>query len=62
MGGPWRAKGFDPAAWRPPAPRVDAADQPVTPGAGFETGIVLAYVVLVAVLTVVVGFLKGGWW
>lgn len=22
MGGPWKAKGFDPRAWRPPTPRV----------------------------------------
>lgn len=23
MGGPWKARGFDPAAWHPPAPRTD---------------------------------------
>ena len=44
MGGPWKARGFDPGAWRPPASRVAASD------GGTDTArLVLAYVAAVVV-------------
>ncbi len=45
MGGPWKARGDDPRAWRRPAARVEAAAAAVA----HETAIVLAWVASVAV-------------
>ncbi len=64
MGGPWRAAGFNAAAWRPPAPRMDGS----APANGSDakhdylTGIVIGY--LASVLTsvaIVLTLLKNGW-
>ena len=64
MGGPWRAKGYDPAAWRPPVPH--RSDETQSPGARVEwaklTRIVVTYVASVVVsLVAVIGLLKQGW-
>lgn len=46
MGGPWKARGFDPVAWRPPTPRIDesSASAGEHPLHDHLTGIVVGYV------------------
>jgi len=47
MGGPWRSREFDPAAWHPPTPHV--ADPEARPDNAMR--IVVAYLVSVSVLS-----------
>lgn len=64
MGGPWRARGYDPAGWRPPKPRGGATTHPGTPDPGRDrlTAIVLAYTASVATsIAIMVTLLKAGW-
>lgn len=64
MGGPWRARGFDPDAWRPPAPRVESGTRSGGPGPTWDylAGLVMGY--LAAVLTsvaIAIMLLRTGW-
>lgn len=62
MGGPWRARGFDPHAWRPPAPH---AREPGGADLGHDhlTGLIVAYIVAVATtLAVMLSLMKFGGW
>ncbi|MBI2469466.1 MAG: hypothetical protein HYV62_16860 [Candidatus Rokubacteria bacterium] len=64
MGGPWRARGFDPGAWRPPAPLVVPGIGTGEPGPArdYLTGLVIGY--LAAVLTsvaITIMLLRTGW-
>ena len=63
MGGPWRAQGFDPSAWRPPAPRIEARGESVETSVSHDyTGIVIGYVAsVVTSLVLTVAFLKYAW-
>ena len=64
MGGPWRDRGFDPTAWRPPAPRVEAdLAAPASGGSDRLTAIVITYVVSVvtSLAIMLVGVKSGGW-
>jgi len=62
MGGPWRARGFDPAALRPPKPRVEASTVGSRPERDKLTWIVLSYVAAVlASFTVMLTLMKHGW-
>lgn len=64
MGGPWRDRTFDAAAWRAPAPRREAAPAPSAeaPRDWPVGAIVLAYVAsVVTSLAVLVGLLRAGW-
>jgi len=53
MGGPWKCRDFDPVAWRPPDPHVEA--QPSDPESQDAhdnlIGIVIGYVVSVVALS-----------
>jgi hypothetical protein len=64
MGGPWRARGFDPAAWRPPVAHIDAhAETSAAHGSrDYLVGIVIGYVAAVVTsIAIVLTFLKQGW-
>ncbi len=64
MGGPWRARDFDPRAWRPPTPQVAAHAEPVSSDfvSDHLTGIVVGYIAgLVTSAGVVLGLMKLGW-
>ncbi len=53
MGGPWRARGFDPVAWRPPLPRVETHPGPEAPEVGRNT---LTWMVIMYVVSVLTSF------
>lgn len=64
MGGPWRARGFDPVAWHPPTPRAE----PHPDAEGAELGrntvtwIVVTYVASVLTsFAVTLGLMRYGW-
>jgi hypothetical protein len=64
VGGPWRDRGFDAKAWRPPvarvAPRSEAAR--VSSAHDYLTGIVIAYIASVLTsIAIMLTFLKHGW-
>ncbi len=64
MGGPWRARGFDPIAWRPPVARVEAHAE--AHGANgthdYLVGIVIGYVAsVVTSIAIMLTLLKSGW-
>jgi hypothetical protein len=62
MGGPWRAKGFDAAAWVPPVPRIETGREPADPTPGHEASIVIAYLAGVALaVAVALTLLRAGW-
>lgn len=65
MGGPWRERGFDPAALRTPPPRRSArrTDVAEPPRAGDRlTRIVMAYIVGLAVsFGLLLGLMHRGW-
>ena len=64
MGGPWRARGFDPIAWRPPVARVEAhAEAHGANGAHDHlVGIVIGYVAsVVTSIAIMLTLLKSGW-
>lgn len=64
MGGPWRARDYDPAGWRPLKPRGDAAALPGTPDSAHDglTATVVAYIASLATsIAIIVTLLKAGW-
>lgn len=64
MGGPWRARGFDPDAWQPPAPRVDLGTGTGGPGPtrDYLTGLVIGYLAAVLTsVTITIMLLRPGW-
>lgn len=61
MGGPWRARGYDAGAWRPPRPHVEGSSEAGGPRdslVGIAIGYILAVVTSVAMTLT---FLKHGW-
>jgi hypothetical protein len=63
MGGPWRDRGFDPRAWRAPAPHGVREDRVLEAGDRGELRIVLG--TTAAVVASLAGMLLGltqGWW
>jgi hypothetical protein len=62
MGGPWRERGSDPAAWRPPKPRVEASTVAARSGRDNVTWIVISYVASVLTsFAVMLTLMKHGW-
>jgi hypothetical protein len=63
MGGPWRDRGFDPAAWRTPMVHVKVSDRSAVSGGGDHiTGLVIAYVASLATsFAIMLALLKSGW-
>lgn len=58
MGGPWRARDFDPGAWRPPTPRRPSDPDPGAAPRDPAWPVVFAYLAfLLAVGLVGLGFL-----
>ncbi|HZS32180.1 MAG TPA: hypothetical protein VFC42_02265 [Methylomirabilota bacterium] len=64
MGGPWRERGFDPAALRPPRPRREPRAEAIAregDSAGL-TRVVLAYIAAtIASFGLMLALLQGGW-
>lgn len=64
MGGPWKVAGFDPAAWRPPAPHhgVDGDSMESDGPEGHVAGIVIAYAasVVLSIAVMLIFMMKGG--
>jgi hypothetical protein len=63
MGGPWKARGFDPAAWRAPAPRGEASAAIGTgPAHDHLTAVVIGYIASVLTsVVIIITLLKYGW-
>ncbi len=63
MGGPWRARGFDPAGWRPPTAHVAAQPEAGAPGShDYVVGIVIGYLVsVVTSIAIILTLMKSGW-
>ena len=63
MSGPWRERGFDPAAWRTPAARGESAREAAAPGFYDRvTRIVIAYITaVITAVAVMLVILKTGW-
>ncbi len=62
MGGPWRARDFDPRAWRPPVPRVEARVAAAPAGILGEVAVVIAYITsMLVIMAVMLTLLKQGW-
>jgi hypothetical protein len=65
MGGPWRERGFDPAALRRPRPRRPAQEPAAAergPAGDRLTRIVIAYIAgLVASFGLMLGLMHRGW-
>ena len=64
MGGPWKARGFDPVAWRPPAARVEAHVETVNlhDGRDYLVGIVIGYLAsVVTSIAIMLTLMKSGW-
>ena len=64
MGGPWKARGFDPAAWRPPTAHVDAHPDPAGAQGGHDymIGIVIGYLAsVVTSIAIMLTLMKHGW-
>ena len=62
MGGSWRARDFDPRAWRPPVPRVEARAAAAPAGILGEIAVVIAYIASVFVaMAVMLTLLQQGW-
>ena len=59
-GGPWRDRGFDPVAWRPPRPRLTADALHLDHGV-FLRLVVGSVLAMVAAAAVVLGLLRAGW-
>ncbi len=63
MGGPWKARGFDPVAWRPPTAHGEA--QPAAGSHGgrdYVVGIVIAYLAsVVTSIAIMLTLMKSGW-
>ena len=59
MGGPWRAREFDPVAWRPPVAQVQARAEAAPGSRDYLVGIVIGYVAAVVTsIAIVLTFLK----
>lgn len=63
MGGPWKARGFDPVTWRPPAARVEThAEADGSSGTQYLVGIVVGYVAsVVTSIAIMLTLIKIGW-
>jgi hypothetical protein len=64
MGGPWKARGFDPVAWHPPAARVEAQVEAVASrdGRDYLVGIVIGYLAsVVTSIAIILTLMKSGW-
>jgi hypothetical protein len=64
MGGPWKERGFDPVAWRPPTPRpaISTPSADLAPDAGALGRLVLGCLVVVVTLSaVLLAWLRFGW-
>ncbi len=63
MGGPWKARGFDPVAWRPPVARIEAhAEADGSSGTQYLVGIVIGYVAsVVTSIAIMLTLIKSGW-
>ncbi len=64
MGGPWKARGFDPVTWRPPAAHVDAHPDPAGSYSGHDymVGIVIGYLASVMTsIAIMLTLMKHGW-
>ncbi|MBI4012270.1 MAG: hypothetical protein HY359_08195 [Candidatus Rokubacteria bacterium] len=64
MGGPWRARGFDPAGWRPPTAHVEAHPEAGAPGRHdyYVVGIVIGYLAsVVTSIAIMLTLMKSGW-
>jgi hypothetical protein len=64
MGGPWRDRRFDAAAWQRPAARSEGRSETVTTGGAQEylTGIVIGYIAsVITSIAIMLTLLKGGW-
>jgi hypothetical protein len=64
MGGPWKARGFDAAAWRPPAARVEPRAEVAGShdGRDYVVGIVIGYLAsVVTSIAIMLTLMKGGW-
>jgi hypothetical protein len=63
MGGPWRARGFDPAGWRPPTAHVEGHPDAGSHGShDYVVGIVIAYLAsVVTSIAIMLTLMKSGW-
>jgi hypothetical protein len=63
MGGPWKARGFDPVAWRPPVAQVEThTEGDGSRGTSYLVGIVVGYVASVLTsMAIMLTLLKSGW-
>ena len=64
MGGPWKAPGFDAAAWRPPAARAEGHLDRGAPPGGHDhlVGIVIGYMAsVVTSVVLMLTLMKHGW-
>src|SRR5262245_57851047 len=64
MGGPWKSRGFDPVAWRPPAARLESqADAASAHGSrDYVIGIVIGYLAsVVTSIAIMLTQMKHGW-
>jgi hypothetical protein len=62
LGGPWKDRGFDPLAWRPPAPRAATKDPSANLASGALGRLVLGSIAVVVTLSaVLLAWLRFGW-
>ena len=64
MGGPWKARGFDPVAWRPPTAHIEGhADAARAQGGrDYMVGIVIGYLAsVVTSIAIMLTLIKHGW-
>jgi hypothetical protein len=64
MGGPWKARGFDASAWRPPAAHAEnPLDRSAPQGEhDYLVGIVIGYVAsVVTSVVLMLALMKHGW-
>jgi hypothetical protein len=64
MGGPWKSRGFDAVAWRPPAAHAEGHPEQSASQGGHDylVGIVIGYLAsVVTSVVVMLTLLKHGW-
>lgn len=64
MGGPWRVRDFNAAAWRPPAAHIEGHGDSVGSNGTHDylVGIVIGYIAsVVTSIAIVLTLIKGGW-